>query len=144
MPFHTLDTSLSQVSTYLTKFRSRLSANHVLHLKRLIAFLEAFKRYSNEWLEAAKGKKQLNGGVEVMTVAELMHRLGRKAESINMLEIESYVRSSKVLMFLSRYKIRKSNFQLYRSRGKLADIQTSWQRRPQAKVSLNIYKSTDS
>jgi hypothetical protein len=144
LPFNTLDTSLSQVSIYLSKFRTRLSANHVLHLKRLITFLEAFKRYSTEWLEAAKGKKQLDGGVEVMTVAELMQRLGRKAESINLLEIESYIRSSKVLIFLSRYRIRSLIFQLYRSRGKLADIQTSWRRWPQARVSLNIYKLAES
>ena len=105
LPFHTLDTSLFQVSIYLSKFRTRLSANHVLHLKRLITFLEAFKRYSTDWLEAAKGKKQLDGRVEVMTVAELMQRLGRRAESINMLEIESYLRSSKVMILLSQYRI---------------------------------------
>lgn len=32
-----------------------------------------------------------------MNVGELMQRLGRKAEGINMLEVEAYLRSSKVL-----------------------------------------------
>ena len=31
-----------------------------------------------------------------MTVGELMQRLGRKAEGVNLLEIESYLRSSRV------------------------------------------------
>jgi chromosome transmission fidelity protein 1 len=62
--------------------------------------LEAFKRYSVEWLEATKREKKLDEGVEVITVAELMQRLGRKAEGINMLEVETYLRSSKVLTFL--------------------------------------------
>jgi chromosome transmission fidelity protein 1 len=51
-------------------------------------------------LEAKRGKKYLDGEVEVMTVAELMQRLGRKAEGINMLEIEAYLRSSKVIAFV--------------------------------------------
>jgi chromosome transmission fidelity protein 1 len=75
-----------------------LSSNHALHLKRLIVFLEAFKKYLAEWLEAKQSKKCLDGEVEVMTVVELMQRLGRKAEGINMLEIEAYLRSSKVVV----------------------------------------------
>jgi chromosome transmission fidelity protein 1 len=64
--------------------------------------LEAFKRYAAEWLETRKDNKKLDGRVEVMTVAEVMQRLGRKAEGVNMLEIEAYLRSSKVLVvFLS-------------------------------------------
>ncbi|KIM88996.1 hypothetical protein PILCRDRAFT_812883 [Piloderma croceum F 1598] len=122
VPFHTLDTSLSQVSIYLTKFRTRLSANHVLHLKRLITFLEALKRYSTEWLEAAKGKKQLGGGVEVMTVAELMQRVGRKAESINMLEIESYVRSSKIARKISGYSDKLAETAAGQDPAKLAQV----------------------
>jgi chromosome transmission fidelity protein 1 len=74
-----------------------LSANHALHLKRLITFLEAFKIYSIEWLEAKQDRESLDGGVEIMTVAELMQRLGRKTEGVNMLEIEAYLHSSKVL-----------------------------------------------
>lgn len=37
-----------------------------------------------------------------MTVGELVQRLGRKAEGVNMLEIESYLRSSKVCQFILR------------------------------------------
>jgi hypothetical protein len=37
--------------------------------------------------------------VEVMTVTELLRRLGRKTEDVNMLEVEAYLRSSKVLVF---------------------------------------------
>ena len=44
-----------------------------------------------------KGGGQGKGvGVEVMTSGELMARLGRKAEGVNLLEIEKYLRESKV------------------------------------------------
>lgn len=96
LPFHILQTSLSQVAIYLSKFRTRLSANHALHLRRLVIFLDALKKYAMEWLENKKNDKNSKDRVEVMTVGELMQRLGRKAEGINMLEVEEYLRSSKV------------------------------------------------
>lgn len=94
--FRTLETSLSQVSIYLHKFRNRLSANHALHLKRLVTFLDALRKFTSEWVEAKKGEKNARVCVEVMAVGELMQRLGRKAESVNLLEVEAYLRNSKV------------------------------------------------
>jgi chromosome transmission fidelity protein 1 len=39
--------------------------------------------------------------VEVITSGELLRRLGRKAEGINLLEVEKYLRSSKVRQLMS-------------------------------------------
>jgi hypothetical protein len=45
--------------------------------------------------------------IEVITVGELMSRLGRKVEGVNLLEINTYLRSSKVywLSFSKLYKL---------------------------------------
>ena len=43
-----------------------------------------------------KAKGRMGAEVEVMTSGELMARLGRKAEGVNLLEIEKYLRESKV------------------------------------------------
>lgn len=65
-------------------------------------FLDALKKYAMEWKEARKSKstgqdRQADGEkVEVMTVAELLERLGRKAAGVNLLEIAAYLRRSKV------------------------------------------------
>lgn len=91
-----LETSLTQVSIYLTKFRARLNANHALHLKQLVHFLDRLRSYAVEWLSEKRREKKLEARVEVMTVAELMQRLGRKVEGLNMLEIEAYLHDSKV------------------------------------------------
>ena len=81
----------------------------MLHLKRLVVFLDALKRYTNEWKETRRGttaEKSCASGlkekVEVVTVTQLLERLGRKASGVNLLEIEAYLRRSKVN--LGRFK----------------------------------------
>lgn len=66
----------------------------MLHLKRLVMFLDALQKYALEWKE--KNGKADASKVEVMTVADLLDRLGRKVAGVNLLEIEAYLKSSKV------------------------------------------------
>lgn len=102
LPFRTLTTSLTQLNVYFTKFKNRLNTQHSLHLKRLIGLLEALVKYAEEWRGQRVGSKE-NGEkkeklpmVEVVTSGELLVRLGRKADGINLLEVERYLRDSKV------------------------------------------------
>jgi len=79
-----------------------------VHLKRLLVFLDALKQYALEWKESktvkseghdynsAKRKGSNSDLTEVMTISQFMERLGRKASSINFLEIEKYLKTSKV------------------------------------------------
>ena len=93
-----LATSLQQLATYISRFRTRLSGKHLVHLKRLLVFLDALKKYVIEWKEAkvAKPGSDDQNTVEVMTIPEFMDHLGRKASGINLLEIENYLKTSKV------------------------------------------------
>lgn len=108
LPLRTLSTSLSQVSIYLNKFRNRLSTEHSLHLKRLVGLMEALLKYAEEW-KAEKStpnnpaKKSAQDAAEVITSGELMRRLGRKVEGVNLLEVEKYLRNSKVCIFNSAF-----------------------------------------
>jgi chromosome transmission fidelity protein 1 len=93
-----LETSLEQLATYISRFRTRLSGKHLVHLKRLLIFLDALKKYAVEWKEAkvTKPGSDNQNTVEVMTIPEFMEYLGRKASGINLLEIEKYLKTSKV------------------------------------------------
>jgi chromosome transmission fidelity protein 1 len=91
-----LSTSLKQVSVYYQKFRNRLSAMHALHLKRLLNFLDAFQKVAMDWMAQKSSAISKRQDTEVMTVPDFIHRLGRKVEGINLLEIESYLKRSKV------------------------------------------------
>jgi len=71
----------------------------MLHLKRLVIFLDALKKYVVEWKDA-KAKEREKEKMEVMTVGQLIARLGKKVSGINLLEIESYLKKSKVGMKL--------------------------------------------
>ncbi|KAG2145902.1 DNA repair helicase [Suillus clintonianus] len=100
-----LSTSLKQVSVYYQKFRNRLSATHALHLKRLLGFLDAFQRVAMDWMAEKFNAKSKRQDTEVITVPDFIHRLGRKVEGINLLEIESYLKRSKIARKISRYAV---------------------------------------
>ncbi|KAG2065699.1 DNA repair helicase [Suillus decipiens] len=100
-----LSTSLKQVSVYYQKFRNRLSTMHALHLKRLLNFLDAFQRIAMDWMNQRLSAKSKGQDIEVMTVPDFTHRLGRKIEGINLLEIESYLKRSKIARKISRYAV---------------------------------------
>jgi chromosome transmission fidelity protein 1 len=76
----------------------------MLHLKRLVVFLDALKTHVAEWKQArinksTEGSKHSRSGSEkseIITVAELSERLGRKAAGVNLLEIAGYLKRSKV------------------------------------------------
>lgn len=100
-----LSTSLKQVSVYYQKFRNRLSAMHALHLKRLLNFLDAFQKVAMDWMAQKSSAISKRQDTEVMTVPDFIHRLGRKVEGINLLEIESYLKRSKIARKISSYAI---------------------------------------
>ena len=95
LPFKILDVSLQQVCAYVSKFRTRLSTINMNHLKRLVVFLDALKKFMVQWKEA-KCAAEKTEKVEVITVAGLLEQLGRKAAGINLLEVERYLKESKV------------------------------------------------
>ncbi|KAJ2935178.1 hypothetical protein H1R20_g1973, partial [Candolleomyces eurysporus] len=107
LSYSSLAVSLQQVCTYVQRFKNRLSAVNMLHLKRLVVFLDALKKAASEWRDqrvaALKNKQQKLEKSEVLTVVDFMGRLGKKASSINLLEIESYLKKSKIARKISGY-----------------------------------------
>ncbi|KDQ62233.1 hypothetical protein JAAARDRAFT_122516 [Jaapia argillacea MUCL 33604] len=100
LTFRMLLICLEQLTVYFSKFRARLSHSHFLHVKRLISLLESLKLFLTEW------RQNLNGGGEratMMLASDLIHTLGRKVEGINLVEIESYLRTSKIARKISSY-----------------------------------------
>lgn len=98
-----LSTSLQQVTTYYEKFRTRLSPLHSLHLKRLINYMEAIQKVMGDWRTArSQAGSAADAKTEVFTISNFMEKLGRRAVGINLLEIEAYLRKSKVNFCTSR------------------------------------------
>ncbi|KAJ7264002.1 DNA repair helicase [Mycena haematopus] len=110
LPFSTLSTSFQQVCIYVSKFRTKLSASNMLHLKRLVIFLDALQKYALEWKE--KNTKADASKVDVMTAAQLVDRLGRNASGVNLLEIEGYLKKSKIARKISGYSDKETEKQL--------------------------------
>ncbi|KAI0333315.1 DNA repair helicase [Cubamyces sp. BRFM 1775] len=109
LPLRTLSNARHQLSIYLSRFRKRLSTVHALHLKRLMNLLDALSQYAEEWRDVhmkCESGKPRPPDVEVMTSAELLQRLGRKTEGVNLLEVEKYLRESKVARKISGYSVK--------------------------------------
>lgn len=105
LTYSALSLSLQQVCAYVQRFKNKLSSVNMLHLKRLVVFLDALGKAANEWKTAkmAAGSKSPSEKAEVMTLADFTAKLGKKASSINLLEIEKYLKKSKVRgMWVSR------------------------------------------
>ncbi|KAG9119952.1 ATP-dependent DNA helicase chl1, partial [Ceratobasidium sp. 392] len=109
-----LRVSRTQVDLYRSKFRTRLKTRHTVHLTRLSVLLGALLAFTDSWLkgsvvatgnakpEGANGKKKLPQE-EMFGVADFLRMLGAHAENINPLEIEKYLRESKIARKISGY-----------------------------------------
>ncbi|KAI0827672.1 DNA repair helicase [Trametes gibbosa] len=113
LPLRTLTNARHQLSIYLTRFKNRLSTTHAIHLKRLMNLLDALVHHAEEWRDLqlkpendTAGAKRRAAEVEVMTSAELLQRLGRKTQGVNLLEIEKYLRESKIARKISGYSVK--------------------------------------
>jgi chromosome transmission fidelity protein 1 len=78
-----------------------LSPQNSLHLRRLVEFLVALDKFCDESEVNAKGGQ--SSGEVMMTPGELLAALGKKVQGVNILEIEAYLRSSKVARKISGY-----------------------------------------
>jgi chromosome transmission fidelity protein 1 len=72
----------------------------MVHLKRLVVFLDALKKFVIQWRDKKCGEllqpDRRIEKVDVLTVAELLDQMGRKVAGINLLEVEQYLKESKV------------------------------------------------
>ncbi|CAE6485498.1 unnamed protein product [Rhizoctonia solani] len=109
-----LRVSKTQVDLYRSKFRNRLKTKHVVHLTRLSVLLTALQKFTEAWAngnedanenaksDSSSGKKR-PPQEELFGVAEFIRMLGAHAENINPLEIEKYLRESKIARKISGY-----------------------------------------
>ncbi|GJJ13140.1 hypothetical protein Clacol_007390 [Clathrus columnatus] len=95
----TLATSIVQLTAYLERFKKKLTALHALHLRRLLRFLVALRKFLENWRSTSSAPIK----EEVMNVNKLMDALGPYVEGINLLEIEAYLKSSKIARKISGY-----------------------------------------
>ncbi|KAL1677806.1 helicase C-terminal domain-containing protein [Schizophyllum commune] len=114
LPLSQIRLSLAQVTTYLAKFKTRLKHVHVLSLRRLTVFLESLVACVERWGggEARPIPSQPTGKpthlalpprTEIMTPNDFVSRLGKKVEGINLLEVERYLKASRIARKISGY-----------------------------------------
>lgn len=81
-----------------------LTPQHSLHLRRLVEFLVALDKYCDEFvLQASTQKTNTSNNEIAMPPGDLVSTLGKKIQGVNLLEIEAYLRSSKIARKISGY-----------------------------------------
>jgi chromosome transmission fidelity protein 1 len=104
LPLSILSISLQQLSIYYSRFRTRLSATHGLHLKRLVTLLKEIQSYTTQWHADAKARGTSRPGhAEILTVGDLLSRLDKNVSGINLLEISEYLKRSKIARKINGY-----------------------------------------
>lgn len=96
-----LRASLSQLKIYLGKFKTRLSPKNALHLRRLVLFLTAMDKFCQDTMDRATAIISATGrGTstqdQMLGVGAFVEALGPKVRDINLLEVDQYLRESKI------------------------------------------------
>jgi len=103
----------------------------MLQLKRVVVFLDTLKKYIETWRDARSTEKEQEK-TEIMTAAQLMERLGKRVAGINLLEVEAYLKRSKVGGCNLKLNEVKDEI-CCRSRGKYLDTAINKRRRTQVR-----------
>ena len=105
MQLHAVDLSIGALQEsfrlsnyYLDRFRNRLNAVHLLHLKRFVTFLKTLGQFADQYGrdETTSQPRNTPDVPDVLSVSTLMERLGPKVDGLNLLELKSYLKTSKV------------------------------------------------
>lgn len=96
--------SVSQLDAYLSKFRLRLSHDHLLHLQKLRVSINAIQQFAVEWKSSGRNQGAPSPRTtEVMSTKEFVTKIGKNIEGINFLDLRLYLENSKIARKISSY-----------------------------------------
>lgn len=98
LPSSHLTSALSQLTQYLSRFRSRLKPRHALMISQVLSVLRGLVKVCTTF---AADPKKAKG--EMMDVNELMASLGGSADAVNLIELVAYLKESKLARKVSGY-----------------------------------------
>jgi chromosome transmission fidelity protein 1 len=99
-----LASALSQLGQYLSRFRNRLKPIHALKIKQTLAVLKGLTRLCDKFMQEVKspdwkGKSK----AEMMDGNTLMARVGGGSDQVNIMEMVSYLKESKLARKVSGF-----------------------------------------
>jgi chromosome transmission fidelity protein 1 len=99
-----LASALSQLEQYLSRFRNRLKPIHALKIKQTLAVLKGLTRVCDKFMQEVKspdwkGKSK----AEMMDGNTLMARVGGGSDQVNIMEMVSYLKESKLARKVSGF-----------------------------------------
>jgi hypothetical protein len=99
-----LASALSQLEQYLSRFRNRLKPIHALKIKQTLAVLKGLTRVCDKFMQEVKspdwkGKSK----AEMMDGNTLMSRVGGGSDQVNIMEMVSYLKESKLARKVSGF-----------------------------------------
>ena len=94
----TIRSALVQLRAYLQRFRTRLTMTHALNLKRLVLFLTSLEQFvtGNAHTGKSNNGSYQNKSVATVPVTAFVESLGTNINGLNLVELQTYLVSSKV------------------------------------------------
>jgi chromosome transmission fidelity protein 1 len=99
-----LASALSQLEQYLSRFRNRLKPVHALKIKQTLAVLKGLTRVCDKFMQEVKSpdwKGKLKA--EMMDGNTLLARVGGGSDQVNIMEMVSYLKESKLARKVSGF-----------------------------------------
>jgi chromosome transmission fidelity protein 1 len=97
-----LSSATSQLQQYLQRFRSRLKPAHALWIRQTLGVLQGLVDVSERFIADQKGDKG-KGKAEMIDANQLMTRAGGASDQVNLLEMCSYIKESKLARNVSGF-----------------------------------------
>lgn len=99
-----LASALSQLEQYLARFRNRLKPIHALKIKQTLAVLKGLTRVCEKFmLEVKSPDWKGKSKAEMMDGNTLMARVGGGSDQVNIMEMVSYLKESKLARNVSGF-----------------------------------------
>jgi chromosome transmission fidelity protein 1 len=99
-----LASALSQLEQYLSRFRNRLKPIHALKIKQTLAVLKGLTRVCDKFmLEVRSPDWKGKSKAEMMDGNALMARVGGGSDQVNIMEMVSYLKESKLARKVSGF-----------------------------------------
>lgn len=91
----------SQLKTYLLRFKARLKGRNALHLKQLLLLLQGLISLGEAFAEQEKTLEKGQEAKAMWTVGEVVKGMGKGIDNINLLDLVTYMKESKIAVKVS-------------------------------------------
>jgi chromosome transmission fidelity protein 1 len=118
-----IERCIAGAESYMARFGSRLKGVNEVNLKKLIKILRGLETFCSEMQDS--DVRSSDNGTSSMTTSDLLKRIGGNVDQVNLLELEAWLRETKVAHKIAGYaeKQRSKELQILQATNGFKDLE---------------------